>query len=247
MSIQLARRALIAAGIALSWLVAASWGWPVVARAQDGRPTLFVFLQLDVKSSVLEQTLQKQLPALSVTVYGRFRDYQDDVATKHPDAILTTSLLLELEHTKPALQGVRGGKEWEPYVLVTTANNAKAALAGKTIGVVDLLGRDGTQTFATAVLGSNDIKIKRVAKIDDLLPLLEFSAADAVLIPTSAVKRLTERTRLNLVVRELPNAHVGLPSVAIRNDKIRGNVVQALQKLDTGTKALLGIETWSAR
>ena len=271
MRIQVARRALIAAGRALSLLVSVSLGVPVVARAEDRgevrpgdrredrkevrrevrkevrRPSLFVFLQLEVKSSALELALQKQLPELAVTVYGRFRDFQDDAATKKPDAILVTSSLLALERSKPTLQGVRGGKDWEPYLLVTTASNARAALTGKTIGVVDLLGHDGTQTFATKLLGSTDIKIKRVAKIDDLLPLLEFSSVDAVLIPTSAVKRLTERTRLPLVVRELPNARVGLPSLAVRNDKVRDDIVQAVQKLDAGTRALLGVETWSAR
>jgi hypothetical protein len=226
---------------------------PPRALADDPRPTLFVFLQLDVKSSALEQALQKQLPGLAVTVFGRLRDFQDSVATRNPDAIIAIAPLLEQAHAKPALLGVRGGKEWEPYLLVMTgaaaagAGSTTPSLAGKTIGIVDLLGRDGTQAFAAAAVGASDIKVKRVAKIEDLLPLLEFSAADAVLIPSSAVKRFTDRTRLAMAVRELPNARVGLPAVAVRNEKARAAIVSGIQKVDVETRSLLGIDSWSAR
>jgi hypothetical protein len=241
------RRALLR-GWAAAWaLAAASLVFTGQARAQDARPTVFVFLQLDIKSSALEQALQKQLPGLALTVFGRFRDYQDAVTTKNPDAIVAITPLLDLDHTKATLQGVRGGKEWEPYLLVTTAAGAPSSWTGKTVGIVDLLGRDGTQTFAANAIGSTDVKVKRVAKIEDLLPLLEFSAADAVLVPSSAVKRFTERTRLPLTVRDLPNARVGLPAVAVRNEKTRITVVQAIQKLDPETRLLIGIDTWSAR
>src|SRR4051794_22900114 len=73
------RRAVLRGGAAAWGLVAASLVFAGQARAQDARPTVFVFLQLDVKSSALEQALQKQLPGLALTVFGRFRDYQDAV------------------------------------------------------------------------------------------------------------------------------------------------------------------------
>jgi hypothetical protein len=246
------RRAIVRAGLSLAMLAALGPGLPSRARADD-RPTLFVFLQLDVKSNALEQALQKEMPGVAVTVFGRLRDFQDSIATKNPDAIVAIAPLLEQAQAKPALLGMRGGKEWEPYLLVMTgaaaaaAGTTKPSLAGKTVGIVDLLGRDGTQAFAAAAVGTPDVKVKRVAKIEDLLPLLEFSAADAVLIPSSAVKRFTERTRLTMAVRELPNARVGLPAVAVRNEKARGVIVQAIQKLEGETRFLLGIDSWSAR
>lgn len=233
----------VAAALLLVRLVTAL---PGDASAQDLRPKVFVFLQVDVKSSALEQTLQKQLPGLAVTVFGRFRDFQDGMDTKNPDAILAIAPLLDLDHRKPALQGVKGGKEWEPYMLVTASPNPPASWGGKTVGIVDLFGRDRTQAFAATAVGSKDVKVKRVAKIEDLLPLLEFSATDAVLVPSSAVKGLTERTRLPLTVRELPGAHVGLPAVAILNEKTRTTVLAAMQRLDPQTKSLIGIDNWSA-
>jgi hypothetical protein len=241
------RRAILRGGAAALVLAAGALAYPGPAGAQAARPTVFVFLQLDVKSSALEQALQKQLPGLALTVFGRFRDFQDGVVKMNPDAIVATASLLDLDHTKATLQGVRAGKDWEPYMLVTAAAGPPLSWAGKTVGIVDLLGRDGTQAFAADAVGSSDVKVKRVVKIEDLLPLLEFSAADAVLIPSSSVKRFTERTRLPLAVRELPHARVGLPAVAVRNEKSRSSVVQAVQKLDPETRSLIGIDTWSAR
>lgn len=241
-------RAFLLRGVIVSLLVARVLTVvPGQAAAQDLRPKVFVFLQVDVKSSALEQALQKQLPSLAVTVFGRFRDFEDGVATKNPDAILAIAPLLDLEHKKAALQGVKAGKEWEPYLLVTASPNPPASWGGKTIGIVDLLGRDGTQAFAATAVGSKDVKVKRVAKIEDLLPLLEFSATDAVLVPDSAVKGFTERTRLALTVRELPGARVGLPAVAILNERSRSTVLPALQRLDSQTKSLIGLDNWSTR
>jgi hypothetical protein len=240
-------------GLSLALAAASGLGLPLPARADDARPSLFVFLQLDVKSNALEQALQKELPGLAVTVFGRVRDFHDSIASKNPDAIIAIAPPLEQAQAKPSLLGMRGGKEWEPYLLVMTAAAAAAAgttkpsLAGKTVGIVDLLGRDGTQAFAAAAIGTPDVKVKRVAKIEDLLPLLEFSAADAVLIPSSAVKRFTERTRLAMAVRELPNARVGLPAVAVRNEKARAVIIQTIQQLEGETRSLLGIDSWSPR
>jgi hypothetical protein len=211
------------------------------------RPSLYVFLQLDVKSSVLEKTLQAQLSDLSVTVFGRFRDFQDAVAGHRPDAVVAISPLFELEHSKVTLQGTRGGKDWEAYTLVSVGPQKGASLSGKTVGVVDILGREGTQTFAAGLLKTPDIKTKRVAKLEDLLPLLEFSAADAILIPSSAQKRLTERTRLPLVTRDLPDAHVGLPAVSVLNVAARDRIVRSVHALDTLARGMLGVDGWSAR
>ena len=120
-------------------------------------------------------------------------------------------------------------------------------MAGKTIGVVDLLGRDGTQSFLNGLLKATDVKIKRVAKIEDLLPLLEFSAADGIVLPSSMLGRLMERTRLVIKTRELPGDPVGLPGVAVLNPVVRDVVIRSFQQLDAPTKRLLGIDAWSVQ
>jgi hypothetical protein len=216
------------------------------ALAQSGKPVVHVFLQVDAKSSVVEKTLQGRLPGLGITVFGRFRDFDDAAKAKEPDALLSITPVLESRGKKATLQGMRGGKGTEAYVLASVGEPL-VALAGKTIGVVDLLNRDGTQTFFTGLLKATDVKLKRVAKMEDLLPLLEFSAADGVVLPSSMLAKFVERTRLAVKSRELPGAQVGLPGVAVLNASVRDMVIGAFQKLDGPTKNMLGIDDWSLR
>ena len=218
-----------------------------LATAQAGKPVVHVFLQLDAKSSVVEKTLQQQLPDLGVIVYGRFRDFEESLTNNHPDAVLSIAPVLEGRGATTSLQGQRAGKTTEPYVLASVNQPLSGSLAGKTIGVVDLLGRDGTQTFLSGLLQTKDIKIKRVAKMEDLLPLLEFSAVDGVVLPSSMLARLLERTRLSIKSRALPGAPVGLSAVAVLNAAVRDAVVKSFQKLDMPTKRLLGIDSWSVQ
>lgn len=213
------------------------------AWAQGGKPVLHVFLPLDAKSSVVEKTLQGKLSGLTITVFSRFRDF--DGAGK-PDAMLSIPPVLESRGAKPAMQGMRGGKATEPYVLASVGKPLSGSLSGKTIGAVDLLNRDGTTRFITGLLKATDVKIKRVAKVEDLLPLLEFSAADGIVLPSSMLAKLKERTRLPVKMHPLPGAQVGLPAVAVLNPAARGAIVNALQKLDGATKSMLGIDDWSA-
>ncbi|MGB8298227.1 MAG: hypothetical protein WCG85_22625 [Polyangia bacterium] len=215
------------------------------AMAQGAKPVVHVFLQLDAKSSIVEKTLQQHLPELGIVVFGRFRDFEEGLTNTHPDAVLSIAPVIEQRGKVSSLQGNRGGKSTEPYVLASVNQPLEGSLAGKTIGVVDLLGHDGTQTFLGNLLKTKDIKIKRVAKIEDLLPLLEFSAADGIVLPSSMLGRLLERTRLVIKTKELPGGPVGLPAVAVLNPAVRDVVVRSFQGLDVPTKRLLGVDTWS--
>jgi hypothetical protein len=220
---------------------------PQPALAQGSKPVVHVFLQLDAKSSAVEKTLQQHLPELGIVVFGRFRDFEEGLSNGHPDAVLSITPVLEQRGKTALLQGQRGGRSAEPYVLASVNQPLNGSLAGKTIGVVDLLGRDGTQTFLNGLLKTTDIKIKRVAKIEDLLPLLEFSAADGIVLPSSMLGRLLERTRLVIKTKQLPGGPVGLPAVAVLNPSVRELVVRSFRDLDVPTKRLLGIDSWSVQ
>jgi hypothetical protein len=233
-------RALLGALILLAGIVAPT-------RAADPRPSVYVYVHTDTKSATLEKALQDRLPGLGITVFGRFRDFEEAMTSRRPDAVVAFGPLLASQNVPVALQGLRADHDWEPYVLLSNGAALEGALSGRTIGVVDLLGRDGTQDFVTRLLKTPDLKLKRVTKMEDLLPLLQFSAADAVLVPAAAVKGVTERSRLPLKVRELPEARVSLPAVGVVNTKVRDLLVKEIQALDGDTNKTLGVERWRSR
>lgn len=235
------RRAWMATALLLLALSAAR-----VATPQSDKPVVHVFLQLDTKSGALERILQQQLPTLGVTVFSRYRDLED-AAASNPDALVAIRPVLEQRGQSTLLQGVRNGKDAEPYLLVSVGRPLDGPLSGKTIGAVDVMGRDGTQRFVAALLKTQDVRVKRVAKTEDLLALLEFSAADGVLIPSAALDRLTERTRLAIKTKEVPGGPIGLPAVAVFNGANKETVVKAFLRLDAATNKILGVDAWSAR
>jgi hypothetical protein len=235
------------AGLSLAALAFVAMGLPSHrAQAQGSKPVVHVFLPLDAKLSVVEKTLQGKLSGLEITVFSRFRDFDATSNIRKPDALLSILPVLESRGAKPVLQGMRAGKATEAYVLASVGQALSGSLSGKTIGAVDLLNRDGTQRFISGLL-KTDIKIKPVAKVEDLLPLLEFSAADGIVLPSSMLAKLMERTRLPVKTHDLPGAQVGLLAVAVPNSAVRDTVVNAFQKLDRATKSMLGIDDWSLR
>jgi hypothetical protein len=219
---------------------------PSSAPAQPTKPVVHVFLQVDAKSSALEKALQQQLPGLSIKVFSRYRDLEDAI-TERPDGLVAFAPVLQQRGKKPGLQGTRAGKDTEPYLLVSVGHPLDGPLSGKVVGAVDVLGRDGTQTFVADLLATNDVKVKRVAKSEDLLPLLEFSAADGILLPSSALTRLSERTQLAIRSKEVLGGPVGLPALAIFKDGSKDAITKAFLGMDAATKRLLGIDAWSVR
>lgn len=223
--------------LALASFVAA----PVHAQ---NRRALYVFLQTDVKSTVLEKTLQAALPDMTVTVFGRFRDFEEALASRPPDAVLALQPLLAARKLQVTLRGLGDGRDVEPYVLMSAGTQLEGSLSGKTIGVVDLLGRAATQVFVEGLLKTPDVRLKLVTKLEDLLSLLQFSAADAILVPARVVKPFTERSRLVLHVRALPDAVVGRAAVAVLAPAAREAVARGIRRLDKATNQLMGVDAW---
>jgi hypothetical protein len=232
----------------LTWSLATGIGLGGGARAwaQGYKPITYVFLHTDSKSATLQRILAQKLPRLAVTVFGRFRDFEKALDMKRADVALALEPLLTSRNIRPTLQGIRGGKEWEPYVLLSAGASFEGGAAGKVVGVVEFLGRTGTQEFVDKLLKTQNVRLKRVTKMEDLLPLLQFSAADGVLVPETAVKAITDRSRLKLRVFPLPDARVGLPGVAVFKSNVRDLVVGQFQNLDSEAFRALGIDRWRA-
>ena len=78
----------------------------------------------------MERTLQQRLPELGITVFGRFRDFEEGLTNGRPDALLAIAPVLGQRGKTPSLQGYRGGKSAEPYLLASVNQPLEGSLAG---------------------------------------------------------------------------------------------------------------------
>ena len=86
--------------------------------------------------------------------------------------------------------------------------------------------------------------MKRVTKLEDLLPLLQFSMADAVMVPPDKVETFRSKSALNLQVTTINAATVGLPSVSVLSGGQRQIVIDALQKVNPQVMTRMGLDVW---
>lgn len=232
----------------------APWRWllwlavavvPLVVRdtRADGVTTLHVYLPLDVSPRALEKGLVAGLPGVTITVFGRYKDFERAVERDHPDAVMSLRPVLEARKLRPALQASAGGKPSETYV--TMVVGGITTLVGKSIGAVDLMGRKDTTTFFARLLSLPDPKLTWVTKTEDLLPLLQFQTAEAVLLPKRSVSSLKSKSSLNLTTTGLPTIEVGLPALAFTGPG-GASIGDGIRKLPKELNLMIGVDQWQA-
>jgi hypothetical protein len=205
---------------------------------------LFVFVPTDVRAKVMQQDINTICPGVAVTVFGRGKDFRKQVKKSPPDAIL--SLLPVIDRSSPfetVMRGVQNGLTEEEYVLVSVDQALDLGqIQTKKIGVVDLLGRKPMGEFVSQLFQA-DIKLKRVTKQEDLLPLLTFGSVDGIFVSERLYLQIKDRSNLNLVATSL-NIKVGLVSAALAGKGAKAKIVNCLKKFNTKLNGTLGVDQW---
>lgn len=209
---------------------------------------LFVFVPTDVRAKVMQQDISVICPNVTVTVFGRGKDFRKQIKKTPPDAIL--SLLPVIKRTSlfdTVMRGVQKGVTEEEYVLVSVDEPMEAAkIINKKIGVVDLLGRKPMGEFVSQLFKA-DIKIKRVTKQEDLLPLLTFGSVDGIFVSKRLYQQIKNKSNLNLVYTQL-NIKVGLVSAALATSTAtptaKKSIVGCLKKFNGKINTKLGVDQW---
>src|SRR4051812_47077791 len=129
---------------------------------------LLVFLHVAVKQRALQTEIEAALPHVTVTAVGRVGDF-DRALKDGQDAVLTLPLVLAAHGLAVALRGLRGGASDEKYALVGADAPPDPARV-TAVGVLDLLGREGMNSFVHNLVGGAP-RVERVTKVEDLLPL----------------------------------------------------------------------------
>jgi hypothetical protein len=213
----------------------------------EGPRKLYVYVPSDVRPAVLEKALAAAIPKASIAVFARIRDFETAIAESPPDCVLTSRPLVERRGDfKPVLQGLTDKQPEERYVLVSVGKAADPARVGEIeLGVVEILGKRDMADFVAKLVGApGAVNLKRVAKPEDLLPLLQFQLVGAVLIPLRTLKSLREKSALDLRVTEVKTANVGLPALAASPAGRWAEIQASVSTLSAEVKAMLGVEEW---
>ena len=205
---------------------------------------LYVFVPTDVRAKVMQQDISTICPNVGVTVFGRGKDFRKQVKKSPPDAIL--SLLPVIDRSgnfETVMRGVQNGLTEESYVLVSVDKALDLGqIQTNKIGVVDLLGRKPMGEFVSQLFQA-DIKLKRVTKQEDLLPLLTFGSVDGIFVSERLFRQIKNRSNLNLVSTSL-DIKVGLVSAALAGAEAKEKIVNCLKKFNAKLNGTLGVDKW---
>ncbi|WP_146066782.1 hypothetical protein [Candidatus Venteria ishoeyi] len=206
--------------------------------------SLYVFYPSDIRPKNLEIRLSRHCQNMQITAFSKVRDFKRSLKKKPPDSILTLpALIKQISGYSLTIQGSHKGATDEAYLLVSRPPPVdKGALPSLEVGVVDLLGRRPMQMLINRLLGVK-VRIKRVTKVEDILPLLTFRYVKAVFISQKDYQFLKRRSQQPLV--SIPTrVRLRLPGVALRDKKLHKEVSECFRKLDSGSNALLGVDKW---
>lgn len=203
---------------------------------------IYVFLPSMTKPNAVQSALQAKCSGSDVTVFGRLADFTAMIAQVPPDVIVAPKPLAEqFDAYKPFLRGTRKGATSEEAVLVSTKPVDAASTAGLNVGVVGILERGAMNGLVQGALGSVP-KLKIVTKLEDLLPLLTFGSADAILVGESQVDDIKGRSQAALQTTG-GSGKVPLVVAAAKGDASK--IEAFLKGLGSAEKKMLGVDGWT--
>jgi len=217
----------------------------ILSAESAGAESLYVFYPSFLSAATVQKQLAKACPQIEILVFGRFKDFEDSVLKNMPDAILTKPAVMgQMGGYAARVSGSRGGSTEENYVFLSVEKKTDpAALADKTLGVFDILGKKGMDMFVGKFI-SPIPKLRRVSKMEDLLQMLTFNMADAILIPDVYVRYYKEISKLNFTVTPFPGMRDGILALGVKQGMEAPLTVNSLTSLNKTYMALLEVEQW---
>ena len=206
--------------------------------------SLYVFVPTEMRANKLEQKIDAYCDNVDVTVFGRAKDFHKKLKSQPPSAILSLRPVIEQNQIfDKAMMGLKNGSQEETYLLVSIGEPIQQSeLPNTKLGVVDLLGRKPMRQFVEGALNS-PVKLKRVTKLEDLLPLITFGAVDAILVSESQFVDLQSRSNLQLVASDI-QFKIGLASAALTSSFSKSQLRDCLLAFDKNLNSTLGVDKW---
>lgn len=203
---------------------------------------IYVFFPSLTKPNAVQKALQAKCVGSDVTVFARLADFAAMVGKAPPDAIVAPKPLVEqFSGYKPFLKGTRKGAASEDVVLVSTKPVDPEGLRSLNVGVVGILEREAMDRLVQGALGSAP-RLRIVTKLEDLLPLLTFGSADAILVGEGQVEDIKGRSRAELLTT---SGFGKVPLVVAASRGEPGRVEASLKGLGLAEKKMLGVDGWT--
>lgn len=207
---------------------------------------LYIFYPSIVRPQTIQDKVEKVFQGTTVTVFGRYNDFSAKIEIEPPDIIITKPILIkQLGTYTPVLNGYRNGKSEDNYVLLSINQpvDPKSITSETIIGTIDIMGRNGMNTFVSQFFSTTP-KLKRVTKMEDLLPLLTFNMTVAVLVQEPAVSYFKTTSNLNFIVTPLPETKDGIVALGVKNGIDPGKIIAALKSVDKEVCSFFEVDLW---
>jgi hypothetical protein len=206
---------------------------------------LYIFAPNFSKPNVIEKEIGAKIPSATVKAFGRFNDFKAIVGSTKPSILIAPSETIRALgiQERGRLQGLIGGQTSESMVLVSIGTKAEISqINGQAVGVVATLDRTELKGFLETTLKSKP-KLNAVTKLEDLIPMLTFQSAVAVMVTNSQAVEFKKRSQANLVTSVIPDVkYENLVAVLISDD---GKAAfTELEKMPKTLLDLLNVEGW---
>lgn len=204
---------------------------------------LFVFIPGKYKPVYIEKRMKDHLSGIDVRVFGSVRDFKTIVKNEDPEMIITKKQVSDFfDNYRQVLQAEANGSVRERYYLLSVGSELKTEdVGGKTIGILDFLGRKEIKAFVTDLLEVEPGKINRVRKDEDLLSLITLDMVDGIIVSERQLEYVKEKSQLDFnqvqCARKMPIAVLAARS----NDDV---LVKKINSMPVELKKILGFDSW---
>lgn len=186
----------------------------------NAEENLYVFYPSTYRPQIIQDKLQNEMKGIKVTVFGRYVDFISKVQSDSPHAVVTKTRLIknQLINYSVIKHGVRSGTKKESYILLSIESPVKPGSIDQksTIGVIDFFGRSETSNFVSDLLSAKP-NVKRVKKIEDLLPLLSFNLVTCILIEKTNVNYFQNTSTIKFAITPLKFSDEDIIALAQKN------------------------------
>ncbi len=206
---------------------------------------MLVYWPTEYRTWALQEELIKNCPNFETLAFGRSVDFYIETKNRKPLVIISFDLALKKANYKIFKKGTKNQRSVEDYILFDFNNIIDLKqLDNIRVGGLDILGRDKMEAFLVKSLNAN-IEFVRVAKVEDILPLINFDIADVALVSKTHLKSLKALTERKLITTDAKMT-LSLPFVGIRDNKpeTKKKVQQCLDKISVKAKEIFGVDEW---